>query len=193
MTYRTPAQLEITQEEFAGLLRIMEHFRTAPPTLVPLPDAQRAIAIPESTPLGFSMHFAIGAVKPAAQAAKSWDCGSTACLAGHLSLHLQGVDVFVPHGTPIPITHDQIEIADQFTFNRGEVDPHDADEHGLIGDDNEGNIRSKALHPVFFPDIDYQDWDKIGPHQAAKGIENFLTVGEPLWHEITGVPRDSDG
>lgn len=46
---------------------------------------------------------------------------------------------------------------------------------------------SPALHPLFFPSLSFEKWDKITPRKAGKAIRNFLKDGKPRWAAVLGA------
>ncbi|MFC7661685.1 hypothetical protein ACFQWF_01620 [Methylorubrum suomiense] len=96
--FKPAAELNITNEERAAFIRLMEHFRTpaAPPTVPPeralsyldfirSPDMVNPTA---EIRLGFNMAAVAQALE-----LPGYNCGAVLCIGGHMSLMLEGVDV----------------------------------------------------------------------------------------------------
>lgn len=167
--YRTPDALGITQAEFDGLTRLVKLFRRKAPTLVPTEDLSGVHPNAEQpmieARLGFGMTYGTAIVDEP----EVYNCGCAACIGGHLSLAMQGLDTT---GT---------------CFARAALD--EADEY----------VRGNEYHPVlgklFYPHVIREhDWKRITAEMAADAIENLLTEGSPLWHEVAeahGLAVDS--
>ncbi|TXM69669.1 hypothetical protein [Methylobacterium sp. WL120] len=170
-TYKTAKKLGITDAEHAGLIELANHLKGE---VCVLPEqAIRGVGSDSSgradveTILGFSM--SIGAGVPIEDDVK-YDCGCVACIGGHLSLRMQGIDI-----TSQKFSISALKIADQYVDSfRGKED--------------------HPLHDLFYPTefIDFERWDLITPAIAAEAINNFLTTGSPDWSGLAEMHDIND-
>lgn len=174
MTYKTAAELGITEQEHAGLIALGEHLRGQVCTIPNdyLLSTENAIehgALKDGvieTILGFSM--SVGTGVPYEFAGQKYECGCVACIGGHLSLQIQGVDI-----TQRAFSRDELRIADKYVMRF-----RDRQDHPLYG--------------LFYPHVIKDNlWDRITPSVASEAIFNFLETGDAGWdnladaHDIT--------
>lgn len=168
MTYKTAAELGISQAEHDALVELVPYFRTQVCTI---PES-RAIGVGASldketcalrieTILGFSMNF--GAAVPRKGVDNTYDCGCIACIGGHVSLRMQGL----PLGHKV-FTGPQLVEANKYVIA---LDPDQTGEDGLSD--------------LYYPrSIRGSDWSRLDPSLASQAIENFLTTGDAKWRQI---------
>ena len=168
MTYKTAAELGISQAEHDALVELVPYFRTKVCTI---PDhdlkgigssgVSAIDGIVVETELGFHMNHGAGLARDE----KKYDCGCIACIGGHVSLRMQGL----AYGTRL-FTGPQLRRANGYVMDH---DPRDSGDF-------------TGLNGLFFPNnvIVERDWDKIRPDLASDAIENFLTRGEADWESI---------
>jgi hypothetical protein len=108
------------------------------------------------TRLGFAMDFGTAIIPE--RAVEKYDCGCAACIGGHLSLMMQGVDVAGSCFTKEALKEAAIYVSEK-------------DGHPI-------------LSALFYPSVGAKYWPKISPPIAAKAIENTLTTGRPEWKRI---------
>lgn len=174
--YRTHEQLEITQAEFEGLVRLKEHFEHEAISVIPGRDLWGMSSYHTEkidtvkAPLGFDMGYGAAVVdKP-----EVYHCGCAACIGGHLSLTMQGADI------------------------RGNLFSRNA----LVAAND--YVDEQEYHPtlggLFYPHVILaDDWKKISPQMAAQAIESVLITGRADWKKIaeshglrTGEEDDED-
>jgi len=155
-TLLTPDELDITQEELDAFVKVHDYLAStelplapgAMPKDVPLQDGM-------DTLIGFSMNYEC---RPVHSTYRKFECGAVACIGGHISLVLQGVDVLA--GGMIHVTRAQADEAITYTDTaRGD------------------------LHDLFFPSGAVADgkWGDVRASTAAIALRNFLTTGEANW------------
>lgn len=173
-TYKTAADLRITPEEHAGLIYLMGQFRGehAPEKVRDGEfngllgfSVEKLRGIPEvlNTRLGF--HMSYGTALPTGQfpVRGRYECGTAACIGGHLSLHMQGFDTT---GNSFPMS--ALMRADNYVndFGAWAADP-------------------TVLDRLFYPNgLTFGAYDKITPEMAAQAIENALIDGTPGWTTV---------
>lgn len=168
--FKTAADLDITAEEHAGLIQIMEHFRSRPPEHVRSQNylSEQDFKEPRAGTLGFTMDYPLAAVVPGTEdEVNPYHCGTVACIGGHLSLHLQGLPVTAAQ--TFEITPEHQAVADQYVMERQYGSP---------------------LSPLFYPPVGeiYSGcWHRLTPVAAADAIENFLKTGKPAWAEVSAA------
>ncbi|GJE29785.1 hypothetical protein [Methylobacterium organophilum] len=149
--FKSPADLDITPEEHAGLIAIMEHLRK-PQIVHVISEEWDDAETGEPTEMGFNMSISTG------QANVTFDCGCVACIGGHLSLLLQGVSVL--DNTRVRLTTSQTSAADYYVLN---------------------NVALSDLFMPPVTELFGDCWHLIKPATAADAIESFLTWGIPDW------------
>lgn len=156
----TPAQLEITQAEYDGLVKLQEFFAKQAIPTVSGDDLRHVDSWLDEdvtrTTLGFSMEFGAAIVNENEDA---YSCGCAACIGGHLSLLMQGADLTASCFTKCGLLEANAYV------NRRDGHP--------------------TLDDLFYPRaIDADGWKYITPQLASEAIDNFLTHGQPLWKKI---------
>lgn len=92
---------------------------------------------------------------------EQYSCGTVGCIGGNMAM-LMGIK---PHnyGTYVDERYARDNLVDY----------------------NGNMIRSPSLAPLFYPPLGL-NWDKIGPKQAIKAIDNWLKTGKPKWNAVLG-------
>ncbi|GJE78057.1 hypothetical protein [Methylorubrum suomiense] len=153
-------RLGIKPAEHRALVRVAEIIGAsayAPDDELISPDVNEAEA---TTGLSFNMGWQ----------AKAYDCGTSCCIGGHVSLHMQGVDLSAEH---ICITADERDEAQAY------VNQSDPSLHGY-----------GPLSPLYYPGHNNNGccsmsvMDAARPGDAVHAIRNFLTTGRPEWEEV---------
>jgi hypothetical protein len=167
MTFKTAAELNISQAEHDALAALIPYLQGQVCTL-PSRDASTLGSHSESaicnldleTELGFHMNFGAALAKQ-----KLYDCGCVACIGGHVSLRMQGLEYGQKR-----FTGPQLKRADQYVMS---LDPREEGSYG-------------GLAGLYYPNdsIYSDDWDKIRPDLASQAITNFLTTGDAQWRSI---------
>lgn len=158
----THTQLCITADEHAGLIQVRDHLRRQAPVHVRdevTAYHSRSRQVTTEGRLGFNMEVAAG--RP--DDPEGWDCGSVACIGGHLSLILQGYRLT---DTSFPV--DALKAAAKWTLSFMPQGPGE---------------EQKTLYRLFFPDAG-PGYHNITPAQAADAIDDLLTRGNPNWHNL---------
>lgn len=158
--YLSARRLGITTAEHRALIQVAEIIGASPyigdRTIRDFEDNKEP-----KRGLGFNMSFI----------AQAWDCGTSCCIGGHVSLLMQGVDMTDEH--PL-VTAEQREIAEKYVF-RSDTDSRDG-----------GN----ALTPLYYPAFDVMD--DARPVDAIHAIRNFLTTGKPRWRAVINERRQRE-
>ncbi|PZP71796.1 hypothetical protein [Methylorubrum populi] len=171
-SFKTADDLGISDQEHAGLIKIMEHFRTpaAPPRLDDdfVPGADLGVA--GSYRLGFSMQ-----VPTSTTHENEFQCSCVACIGGHLSLMMHGVPL---SNEEVWLTPNEMDVADRYVYR------HDPERGG-----------KGVLATLFYPPqevLRFGCWGEITPITAALAIENVLTKGDADWADAAHRGGQSD-
>ena len=84
-------------------------------------------------------------------------CGTVACIGGHVFLMHLGYDIT----QPMIVSTSHAYAASRFVDGQ----------------------TSKKLQKLFYPPFEV-DWNNITPKEAAKAIRNYLKNGDPKWTEV---------
>ncbi len=170
--YKSAQDLGISVEEFDGLIAIMNHLRDSHiiHASTGTDMASWIDVAPDEvvqTRIGFNMGVPTGTNS---KTKREYDCGCVACIGGHLSLYLQGVNVLSASLEPVILEPKHTEVANNYVIKREYNSP---------------------FSDLFYPKNLSQDWDGITPATAAQAIENFLTSGDPNWEHACRVNGQS--
>ncbi len=166
-TFLSAELLDITEAERDGLIQLRKAFLSETgPVHIPSDETWGDVKGVETIRVAFSMQFPTAALSPGAR--EAYGCGCVACIGGHLSLLMQGVDVLTPG--PIEISGLQTAVADCYVTEA---------EFGPLG-------------PLFYPHDLEVAWDRISARSAGYAITNFLTTGKPHWERALEAAGQSD-
>lgn len=161
--FKSADELGISEEERDALIKVMYHLYSDDVPLTPratlaVPMEQHIPAFgilrPVEATLGFCMSFTGQAVPR-----EHFHCGAVACIGGHVSLLMQGVDV-LSNGI-VQITPDQARETMNYTESA-----------------------SGGLNALFYPpdtDVPARKWGLISAVSAAYATASYLTYGHPEW------------
>lgn len=164
MKFLSATRLGLTGPEHDALVAMMNHFRTpaAPPRM---PKEQWELFAAKvdnfeeggtSARIAFAMNFQAHRLD-----VEEFECGAVACIGGHVSLILQGVNVLA--NEIVVLTPEQAKVARWY-----------------VGDADENDPRQCLYYP---PEehVIYGRWAEITPLTASYAIENFLTKHDADW------------
>lgn len=168
----TNEQLKISPKELAGLIHIRDVFANpakAPPLVITDEHENNGFSYAATFnpgqadgALGFTMRFG-GVVNRDED--KRFNCGSAACIGGHLKLHLDGYDI---EGDRFP--NGALADANLYVMRRDPVT-------------DKGKKHGPIAH-LFFPyEIDGY-WHLIQAKHAAEAITNFIEEGDAKWLQV---------